>query len=98
MRGEKAFCCQGCLVVHDLLAENGLEHFYDLNRHPGVRKQNASRRERWAFLDEPDLQERLLDFTDGKISRVTFKIPAIHCIACVWLLENLFRLNAGIGT
>ena len=26
-----------------------------------------------------------------------FRIPAIHCIACVWLLENLFRLHPGIG-
>jgi len=43
------------------------------------------------------LQQRLLDFTDGRQSRVTFHIPAIHCIACVWLLENLFRLHPGIG-
>ena len=43
------------------------------------------------------LQQRLLDFTDGKVSRVTFQIPAIHCVACVWLLENLFRLHPGIG-
>jgi Cu+-exporting ATPase len=97
-REEKVFCCQGCLVVHDLLAENGLEHFYDLSQHPGVRNQSASsRREQWAFLNEPALQQRLLDFADGKIGRVTFRIPTIHCIACVWLLENLFRLNPGIG-
>ena len=96
MSGEKAFCCQGCLVVHDLLAENGLGHFYDLNRHPGVRGRGA-RREQWAFLDEPALQQQLLDFTDGTLSRVTFRIPAIHCLACVWLLENLFRLHPGIG-
>jgi Cu+-exporting ATPase len=24
-------------------------------------------------------------------------LPAIHCVACVWLLENLFRLKPGIG-
>jgi Cu+-exporting ATPase len=95
-RGEKAFCCNGCLVVHDLLAENGLEHFYALNRHPGVRMRQADRRERWAFLDEPVLQRQLLDFTDGQSSRVTFHVPAIHCIACLWLLENLFRLHPGI--
>jgi Cu+-exporting ATPase len=95
-RGEKAFCCHGCLVVHDLLAENGLAHFYTLNRHPGVRMRASDRRERWAFLDEPALQQRLLDFSDGQTSRVTFHVPAIHCIACVWLLENLFRLHPGI--
>lgn len=91
------FCCSGCRVVHDLLAENGLGEFYRLNRHPGVRIRRAAEPGRWSYLDEPATRERLLDFTDGKTSRVTFHIPAIHCIACVWLLENLFRLNPAIG-
>jgi Cu+-exporting ATPase len=95
-QGEKVFCCQGCLVVHDLLAENGLGQFYELERHPGVRIRQQPGRERWDCLDAPALQKQLLDFTDGKLSRVTFKIPAIHCVACVWLLENLFRLHPGI--
>jgi Cu+-exporting ATPase len=96
-RAEKVFCCQGCLVVHDLLAESGLGQFYDLSRHPGVRVRQSARAEQWAYLDEPAVQQRLLDFTDGRLSRVTFTIPAIHCVACVWLLENLFRLHPGIG-
>jgi Cu+-exporting ATPase len=96
VRDEKVFCCNGCLVVHDLLAENGLENFYSFTEHPGVRTRQ-SQREQWAYLDEPALQQRLLDFTDGKTSRVTFHIPAIHCVACVWLLENLFRLHPGIA-
>jgi Cu+-exporting ATPase len=95
--GEKIFCCNGCLVVHDLLAENGLENFYSLTEHPGVRIRAASKSEQWGFLDEPALRQKLLDFTDGKISRVTLHIPAIHCVACVWLLENLFRLHPGIS-
>ncbi len=95
-RADKVFCCPGCLVVHDLLAESGLGQFYDLSQHPGVRIKRAPKREEWKYLDEPVLQQRLLDFTDGQISKVTFTIPAIHCIACVWLLENLFRLHTGI--
>ena len=94
---DKSFCCQGCRFVHDLLADSGLSQFYDLNLHPGVRIRQQARREQWAYLDDPALQQQLLDFTDGKLSRVTFQIPAIHCVACVWLLENLFRLHAGVG-
>jgi len=93
----KSFCCRGCLFVHDLLAENGLAQFYELNRHPGVRIRQQPNRQEWAYLDDPALQQRLLDFADGKVSRVTFQIPAIHCVACVWLLENLFRLHPGVG-
>ena len=93
----KTFCCRGCLFVHDLLAESGLGQFYELHRHPGVRILQQPKRLRWAYLDDPAVQQRLLDFTDGKVSRVTFQVPAIHCVACVWLLENLFRLHPGIG-
>jgi len=93
----KSFCCQGCLVVHDLLSENGLGQYYDLGAHPGRKAGVAAGRARWAYLDDPSVQEGLLDFTDGKMSRITFRLPSIHCVACVWLLENLFRLHAGVG-
>jgi len=93
----KAFCCRGCLFVHDLLAESGMGQFYELNRHPGVRIRQQANRQQWVYLDDAKVQEQLLDFTDGKLSRVTFEIPAMHCVACVWLLENLFRLHPGIG-
>lgn len=96
-REEKVFCCQGCQVVHEILQENGLGQFYDLSQHPGVRIRETAAREKWAFLDDPALQPQLLDFSDGAINRVTFQIPSMHCVACVWLLENLFRLHPGIG-
>jgi P-type Cu+ transporter len=94
---DKLFCCQGCLFVHELLTESGLDQFYGLARHPGVRVEIGKRDRDWAYLDEPALQGKLLDFTDGKSSRITFHVPAIHCVACVWLLENLFRLLPGVG-
>jgi len=93
----KAFCCNGCLTVHELLSASGLGEFYRLSEAPGVRVNKATMREQFTYLDEPVLQQRLLDFTDGRTNRVTFHIPAIHCIACVWLLENLYRLHPGVG-
>ncbi|MGB1318923.1 MAG: heavy metal translocating P-type ATPase, partial [Flavobacteriales bacterium] len=38
----------------------------------------------------------LLDFSDGKLGRISFELPAIHCSACVYLLERLERLNPGV--
>ena len=95
--GGKSFCCQGCLTVHDLLARNGLGDFYHLDRHPGVRPSEASPASRWSFLNDPAVEAQMLDFSDGRTNRVTFHIPAIHCVACVWLLENLYRLHPGVG-
>jgi len=96
-RAEKVFCCAGCLTVFELLAENGLTDFYQLASQPGIRVAQTPTANRFAFLDEPAVRAQLVDFSDVKLTRVTFQLPAIHCIACVWLLENLFRLQPGVG-
>jgi len=95
--GDKPFCCQGCLTVFELLSENGLGDFYKLSEGAGVRIKQPAQKNQYKFLDESPVRERLVDFSNERITRVTFRIPAVHCIACVWLLENLFRLQAGVG-
>jgi Cu+-exporting ATPase len=94
---DKAFCCQGCRTVFEILAANGLTDFYKLSENAGVRISATAKNEQFQFLDEPAVRERLVDFSDASLTRVTFHLPAIHCIACVWLLENLFQLQSGIG-
>jgi Cu+-exporting ATPase len=94
---DRRFCCQGCQTVYELLTEKGLGQFYELAARPGIRVGAPPRPDRYACLDDPTVASRLLDFSDGKVARVTFQVPAIHCIACVWLLESLFRFHAGIG-
>ena len=96
-RDEKHFCCNGCLTVFELLTESGLTDFYNLSENAGVRVNAAAPADRFKFLDEPAMRERLVDFSDAKLTRLTLHLPAIHCVACVWLLENLFRLQPGIG-
>lgn len=96
-QAEKAFCCTGCRTVFEILTENGLGHFYDLGPQAGVRLSRPTPRERFKYLDEPAVRRQMLDFEDARTAKVTFRVPAVHCIACVWLLENLFRLKPGIG-
>jgi Cu+-exporting ATPase len=96
-REEKRFCCHGCLTVFELLTENGLADFYSLSPAAGVRVDASPKTGQFKYLDEPAVRERLVDYSDEKLTRVTFHIPAIHCVACVWLLENLFQLHPGIG-
>ncbi|MBL4604663.1 MAG: HAD-IC family P-type ATPase, partial [Flavobacteriaceae bacterium] len=39
---------------------------------------------------------KLLDFDDGATQVVTLYIPHIHCSSCIWVLENLHKLNKGV--
>jgi Cu+-exporting ATPase len=93
--GDKLFCCNGCKTVYEMLEHNNLCEYYALNVTPGISPRTEIVRN-YDFLDDKTLQDELLDFNDGKISKVTFYIPQMHCSSCIWILENLFKLNSAI--
>ena len=49
-----------------------------------------------ANQDEKETAEKLYDFYSEEYAIITFKLPAIHCSSCIWLLEKLERLIPGI--
>ncbi|MHC1774721.1 MAG: heavy metal translocating P-type ATPase metal-binding domain-containing protein [Lentimicrobium sp.] len=94
---EKPFCCNGCRLVYQILSEKKLNQYYEMMPTPGIRlDQENSAGTRYAYLDQEEIGNKLLDFSDGGISRVKLFIPAIHCSSCIWLLENLHTLHPGI--
>lgn len=94
---KKPFCCNGCSMVYQILAEKKLDRYYDMMPTPGIRlDQENTSGTRYAYLENEEIKTKLLDFSDGGISRVNFFIPAIHCSSCIWLLENLNTLHHGI--
>lgn len=93
---DKQFCCQGCKVVFEILSGNDLDFYYDIETSPGSKMSKEEIKHKYAFLDNREIQQKLLSFTDGQMSRVKLFFPQIHCSSCIWLLENLQRLNSGI--
>jgi Cu+-exporting ATPase len=91
----KVFCCTGCLFVHELLADNDLNDYYEVAKKSGIKPKIFGKNE-FAYLDNPDIKERILSFSMNGTAKVTLFIPEVYCSACIWLLENLFRLNKGI--
>lgn len=93
--GGHSFCCNGCKTVFEILDDNNLCEYYSLDQKPGVSLRYVQE-ESYAYLDEPEVAKKILVFTSNTFSRVQFHVPAIHCISCIWLLENLQRLNHGL--
>jgi len=93
---EKDFCCNGCKTVYEILKENDLCNYYDLESNPGITLKSRDFGEKYNYLDNSEIQEQVLDFKDGNTAKVNFYIPAIHCSSCIWLLENLYKLKEGI--
>src|SRR5690606_30116839 len=89
------FCCAGCKMVYEILNTNDLCAYYQIEKNAGI-SLKGKKLDQYAFLDDDEVTERLIDFSNGEISKITFHLPQIHCASCIWLLENLWKLNEGI--
>ena len=95
---EKKFCCDGCKMVYEILSQNNLCTYYDLNENPGLSQKIKFRENKFAFLDDETIQQKLIQFKDSNQTNVTFYLPQMHCSSCLWLLENLHKINKGVVT
>ncbi len=92
---EKTFCCNGCKTVFEIFAENNLTCYYDLQASPGAIPKEIEGK--YDFLSQQNIIEKLVDFDNGNSQIVNLYIPHIHCSSCIWILENLHRLNKNIS-
>jgi P-type Cu+ transporter len=92
---DKVFCCYGCKTVYEILSDNNLCEYYDLDKNPGIQLRKVSD-ETYAYLDERDIRKKIIEFDSETFARVRFYIPAIHCVSCIWLMEKLQKLDEGI--
>lgn len=93
---DKAFCCEGCKMVYQILNNNNLCTYYDLNENPGLSRKIKVRKDKFSFLDDAVIQEQLISFKDEAQVHITFYLPQIHCSSCLYLLENLHKLDKGV--
>jgi Cu+-exporting ATPase len=52
--------------------------------------------ERFAYLDDEVTMQKLILFQSAEQINVTFSIPQMHCSSCIYLLENLHRIEPGV--
>ena len=91
---EKSFCCNGCKTVYEIFSSNDLTCYYDLQNSPGATPEDI--KGKYDYLENEDIIEKLLEFNDATIQVVNLYIPHIHCSSCIWILENMQKLHAGI--
>ncbi len=91
----KDFCCNGCKTVYEIFASNDLSYYYDLQSAAGATPNATDRK--YDFLDSEAIIERLTEFSDGDLEIVNLYIPHIHCSSCIWVLENLNKLDPSIS-
>ncbi|MEO1032297.1 MAG: heavy metal translocating P-type ATPase metal-binding domain-containing protein [Bacteroidota bacterium] len=92
---DKSFCCNGCKTVFEIFSENDLTCYYDLQNSPGAIPKEIEGK--YDFLSQENIIEKLTEFRDDSIEIVSLYIPHIHCSSCIWILENLNKLNPNIS-
>lgn len=95
----KPFCCNGCKSVYQILNQHRMQQYYTMMDTPGLKPVVEQRplSRKYAWLDNEDVLQKLIEFRQDSVFRTTLYIPTIHCSSCIWLLENLDRLDAGIN-
>lgn len=79
-----------------LLNENDLCVYYDFDKNPGIKAKGRFVSERFAYLEDEATIKKLVQFSNGSQTNVTFSLPQMHCSSCIFLLENLHRINPGV--
>jgi Cu+-exporting ATPase len=89
------FCCNGCKTVYEIFSLNDLTCYYDFEKSPGATPQDINGK--YDFLDNESIVSKLLEFQENSTAIISLNIPHIHCSSCIWILENLQRLQKGIS-
>ena len=93
---DKSFCCTGCKTVYEIFSQNDLICYYDFEKSPGATPQQTIGK--YDFLENEKIVSKLLEFQENGTEIVSLQIPHIHCSSCIWILENLQRLQEGINS
>lgn len=94
-RAEQQFCCAGCRTVFALLGDLGLERYYALAEGAERRPARVSGRS-YAEFDDPTFQRLYCRGLPGGELQIELYLEGVHCTACVWLVEQLPQLAAGV--
>lgn len=94
---EPAYCCHGCQTAAALLSDAGLDSFYEYRqseeRAIGLRADSG---ESFEEFDDPAFEKQHVQVLGERTRRVELTIEGLHCRACVWLLEQLPRLEPAV--
>ncbi|MCC7388342.1 MAG: heavy metal translocating P-type ATPase [Phycisphaerales bacterium] len=94
---EHQFCCGACRAVWEAIHGCGLERYYELRDRQGAEGKQAQITGRgYEEFDDPAFAALYCQEHANGVRAVELFLEGVHCIACVWLVEKLPELEAGV--
>ncbi len=92
---EQSFCCHGCASVCEVIYEAGMESFYKRTPEGELLSPPPAPNKDIELFDYDEVQSQFVsELTDKR--EITLMSEAIHCAACVWLIEHTLAKMDGI--
>jgi len=92
---EQSFCCHGCAGVCEVIHEAGMQSFYKRTLNGDQLSPPPPPNQDIGFLDYDEVQEEFVKKL-SQVREITLGSEAIHCAACVWLIEHTLAKIEGI--
>ena len=81
------FCCHGCASVCEVIYEAGLQSFYQRTPEGELLSPPPPPNKDIEFYDYDEVQSQYVPELSNR-REITLMSDAIHCAACVWLIEH----------
>jgi len=95
---NRAMCCPGCRAVATLIADNGLQSFYNtrtaFNERPSPEQPESGHH--FDLYDDPDINKGFTRQSDSGNRVARLLIGGISCAACTWLIEQTLIKLPGV--
>ena len=92
---NEPFCCSGCQYVYQLLNEQALDEFYSIkgNRSLPPIGESVFQHHDFEWVAVAQKEAELIEAP--ALKKAKFQIEGMSCIACVWLIDALFKREEG---
>lgn len=94
----RPMCCPGCRAVASLIADSGLDRFYDQRTAYSEKADDRVTEPADSFViyDDPELLEQYSTRSDDGFREASLLIGGVSCAACTWLIETSLQRQEGI--
>ncbi len=92
---EPRFCCAGCRAAHAVIQGCGLAAYYRLRGAGAAVPVASAAPQAGAFDGAAFAAAHVRPRSDGLV-QLDWYVAGMHCAACLWLLEQFPRLDAGV--
>ena len=95
----RQMCCPGCRAVAGLIADSGLERFYDQRSAYNLRpdEQTVADRDEYRIYDDPALSAQFCEPLENGEQAARLLIGGVTCAACTWLIERTLSQHPAVS-